>query len=605
MDENKQEMIDEILDEKRPVWVMVVKAIVICLVVVLIVIGGFIGGLQLKTFERMQQRQTLGEFKDGLVSALDYDEQGFEVAVTDEILAQVMAVHVAEQLVPQASLKNIYYDSQDQHVEMNLSYFGFYLPISFQTTFEQLNNSIVIHYEQMTFGNNYESLGERLTTSVRNKIGLISMDQVIDLERIGISNHLTLTDLQIEATDFTLYFQVDEARIEDEVNQLRQTKDPLLFHHYKAFGDQRTKQVLEIIASIYPLSHDQIEVLVNDALSSQFIISDLLLITKGYETDGLEQLMEDYTLSIDLNKIDLERKAFSGQAIDGDIAQIFVALDTHFGDKIMALNQGKPFDIEEMTTYTIVSLAQAYDVAIEEEILNQLTFVYDEVFHVAYQIDEDAYYVRRLDDYEVINAESYNEMQGASGFITPTYVEDKALWVNVVAFIKSYLETEELFVRYMKSDGTSIFTVVSSIEDPQAYYAMAIQQRGDGFELLEEKVTSIASLLSEHPEFNAETATKDIETAAFERIGDDILDLIIDELYDQRKIPSKSEASIVYSSYDGSKYITFKLSNGDEYVYKVENTVYGTYLSTVYTKAKALRNWKDLPELLVLQDPPE
>ena len=74
----------------------------------------------------------------------------------------------------------------------------------------------------------------------------------------------------------------------------------------------------------------------------------------------------------------MERKAFKGQAIDPQIAKIFVALDRHFSEKIMAFNQGEPFDIEEMTTMTIKELINRYKVLIDEDLAKDMTFVYED-----------------------------------------------------------------------------------------------------------------------------------------------------------------------------------------------------------------------------------
>lgn len=605
MNDDKQEVIDELLDKQRPIWVTMVKAIVISIVVVLILIGCFIGFLQMNTFQRVQEQMGPDTYTEGLMDTLSYGEEGFLVNVPEGVIARVLASQIVEEVKTRVNLESYYYDGLSRRLDMNLSYLDFYIPLSLEVTFEQMNQGITCKYDLLTIGPSHWQPKGWLLKLMSNRVISSTFSDRIDLSTIGVPSEVRLEQMTLTDEGMALLLKVDEEAIEQEIALIGASVDPLLLKHYKDFSSERTAPVLGILGSQQALSHEQIQLLVNDMLGNKFIVSDLLLITQDYNTSGLEALMEAYGLSLDLATIAMERKAFSGQAIDPDIAQIFTALDAYFEDKIMALNQGKPFDIETMTTMTVQRLVALNDLAIDEEILKKLTFVYDDAFHVAFQLDQDTFYIRGLEGYEVIDKGSYEAILGAGPFIEASYVEDLDVWEGVVSAISQALDTEGLFVRYMKSDGTSVFAVVSTYQAPQEVISIALTKHEASYSLIADHVTSIAGLLAEQGDFNAETATLAIEEASFERIGDDIQELIIDELYDQRKIASKSDTSIVYSSYDGNKYITFKLSTGDEYVYKVENTVYGTYLSTVYTKAKAIRNWTDLPELLILQDPPQ
>lgn len=605
MTEEKQNKINEIIEEQKPGWLTALRVVVIFIVVVFAAIGGFIAFLQLTTFDQVQQALAPETFVAQTRDTLAYGDEGFKIDLPDEVIAYEVKAFLANQFKEKdVTLESLYYSGQAQKVYTNLSYKGFYVPLSISLRIQQINTGFTVDYDDLRLSNREWSIGDWLETSLKEALNLSNSRQTINIYDAGVNNLLKLRALTEEEGHLSLRLTIDDPRIEEEVNKIRDAIDPLLLEHYKTYSASRTQPVLAMVESIYPLTSDQEQALINDGLGSQYIISDLLLLTKGYVTDGLQTLMVDYGLDVATEEIDLEKKAFKGQAVDGDIAQIFLALDQHFGEGIMAFNQGEPFDLDLMTTMTVSELIRRYQLPIKESIAKDMSFVYDDAFKVAYKLDDHAYYVRGLDGYEVLDAETVEAMPGGGVFVKPTYTDDPVLWQQTIDFIKGYFSVDEVFVRYMKSDGRSVFAVISNGDDPQDYWAMALMANDGNFTVLEENVKSILRLMTEHPEFNIEAATKVVETVSFERISDDIHDLIIDELYDQGIITSKNDTKIIYSSYDGKTYIAFKLSNGDEYVYKVEGTVYGTYLTTVYTKSKALRNWENLSELLVLQDSP-
>lgn len=606
MTEEKQNKINELIDDKRPGWLTALRVVVICIVLVFAVVGGFIAFLQLTTFDKVQNQIAPETFLAETRQSLAYSKDGFVVTVPDEVLAYELEAFLSLKVQEKdMTLESLYYSGAEQKVYTNLSYKGFYVPLSLSLRFQQINTGFTLTYDDLRLSNREWAISDRIQTFLRNYLGLSHERQNIDIYSKGVNELVEFTDSTYDNGQMVLTFDVNDPRIEDEVVKMRESVDSLLLDHYKSYSDRRTQPVLAIIESTYPLTQEQELELINDGMGGQYIINDMLLLTKGYMTDGLHQLMEDYGLDVDTGKIDLERKAFKGQAVDPDIAQIFVALDEHFGQGIMAFNQGKPFDLDIMTTMTVSELIRRYQIPIDETIAKDMIFVYDDAFKVAYKLDDTAYYVRGLDNYEVLDTARVENMTGGGQFIKPTYMEDPVLWQQTIDFLKGYFSVEDIFVRYMKSDGSSIFTVISTSDDPQDYWAMALMTSDGVFTVLEENVKSILRLMTEHAEFNVEAATKAVENVEFERIADDIHGYIIDELYDQGKIDSKKDTSIVYSSYDGKTYIAFKLNNGDEYVYKVESTVYGTYLATVYTKEKAKRNWENLSELLLLQDQPK
>ena len=603
MNEDRKESLIEQEDRNMSKRSRLLKVVVALVGFTLLVIGAFITFLQLNSFDRVQAHMSGRAFAAETASTMTYGKDGYSVLVPNEVIAGSLSAIVSETLEERpATLQHLFYDGTTRRADMNLTLMGFYVPVSTAISIEEVEGALHLEISDYRLGK------EGLTSPglVALLSGLSDSKQVVSLSDYGVPEGLGITELAMVPEGLQLNFQVDEDMIHEEIEKIRRKIDPVSISYYRSFEEERTEPVLAIAQTIYPLNSRQVASLVDDARKGQYLINDLLLLTEGYDMTQLNEKLAVYGVSVDSEKIIMERKGFKGQAIDPDIASLFMALDTHFGEEIMAFNGGKPFDMATMSTMTVAALAEAYDLGINPETVDRLSFVYEDEFKVAYKLDGDSYYIRSIDDYEVVNREAYEALDGSKSFVAPYYVDDIAMWDMTVDTLTQHFEAEELFVRYMKTDGKSIFAVVSTASDPQDYWSSALMMSELGVvKLLQENVRSIPALMAAHPEFNIETATREVETSDYERISEDTHATIMDELFSRRMISRSEEVTIDYSSYDGNTYIAFKLSNDDEYVFKVENTVYGTYLATVYTKERALRNWRDLPEILLLQDPPD
>ncbi len=601
MSDEKQSKIDEILAQGKWWSKGPFKVALIAFVVVLMILGSLVTFLQLKTFDIVQDKQSVSDYMTEVRDTLVYEEEGFVVTVPEEVIGQLAMDYVSNVIEGQSvQLDSLVYDASVSRVKMNLTYMGFYLPLSMKIAFEQEGNIVRLKYTKAGTDDTSDIMGR----VIKGLTHLGNAQQTVNLNDFKALSDMTLTSLQTVDGLPVLTLKVGEQRLKDLVSDMTSHISEQMLTYYSEFEDDGTQLVLKLVESSSRLSSTQVRLIVNDMVKDQDILYDILMMTENYPLDDLKVALESYGLELDEDRVRVEKLSFMGQAIDDDVKKIFEALDQHFGERILAFNQGKPFDLDTMTTMTITELAETYELTIEEEVLDRMSFVYDEAFKVAYQMDGDTYYIRGIDGYALVSEEDYRQYQGAGSYTEPYFVNDLNLWNDVVAAGAEYLSTEGMFVRYMKTDGESVFAVMSPVTLPQEIYGMAMVKHEDGLQVLDAQVTSIASLIAEYPEFNVATGTRAIENMTFKRIGSDIHDYILEQLYGKKKITSISDTTIVYSSYDGKKYIAFKLSNGDEYVYKIQNTVYGSYLTDLYTKVKAKRNWSDIPALLMLQDPP-
>ena len=584
---------------------LILRAFLISLFGILLLCAGFIGFLQFTTFENYQTKENLQTYLSGDLNLTSQDGM-IELELPTAVISEEMTMYFKRAFVDTPyELSSLYYNPATDYVEVNLTLAGFYIPIYLDIQPIIENQEVVLHYNAFGFTNKQiEAKG--FFKSLINWIAPMDLiqDLRLDMNRYPLKQGLVLREIDSNVTGFKVTLGLDEAYMEQLLTTYQAGIDPSVYEIFMNSVSDNHEAIETLAGQVYPLDEDQVAVLVEDALTDRVLLKEMLMLMDEEALADLADTLKASGVTLDTKNILLGQKAFVGKEKDAIIMDLFDALSTHFEDKMLAFNQGKPFDLTIMRTLTVDVLANMYDVIIDSEDMARLSFVYDNGFKVAYRVDEDAYYIRGLEHYEVVDKATYESMMGSTPFIRPTYVTNGDLWKSVTDYIRTYHNSEGVWVRYMKSDGESVFAVISLYENPQDYWPMALSISEDGtLTVLDENVKKITSFIQEFPDFNAETIPLEIETVSLKEIDEEIHQLILDELYYQRIISSKKDVSIVYSSYNG-KYIAFKLSTGSEYVYKVEGTTYGTYLSTVYTKDKAVRNWRDLPELLTLQDDP-
>jgi ribonucleotide reductase alpha subunit len=114
-----------------------------------------------------------------------------------------------------------------------------------------------------------------------------------------------------------------------------------------------------------------------------------------------------------------------------------------------------------------------------------------------------------------------------------------------------------------------------------------------------DNVSTIRELNEEHPEFNLELTTKEIEDVVVYNVNDETKLTILEDMANKGIIGNQNNYEVLYCSY-GDDYLDLLLDNDIEYVYYI----YGTHLHTVYTKEEAIRMWPNLSEIITLQDRP-
>lgn len=584
----------------------VLKVVVIGLLVLLLFLAGFITYLQLSTFDTMVAPLTLVDYASTLDDSTTYTEQGYVVDVPEALLATMLKEQLDISMTDTPyTIEQLVYEQATSSVHMNLTYYGFYLPVSLKVQFLKEGDRVLINADEPSLSKNQIEAFWPFSSFIKSSHPYKTMNTMhLDLSTLNLQKGLRFSSLNVDEATMTASFVVDKAMVQSVFDYMKTSVDETLIEAFEASDDLSLRKAAEWMTQVYPLSDEQRNAIINDLHSGQILTTNLLILTDDTVTAAIEETLAPFGIVINPDAIAMERKRLEGQQVDPVILSLLTALDTYSQDRQMSLNQGKPFDMDTLTTLSVKDVALAGGLSIEESILEKLTFVYHDDIGIAYELDDTTYYIRYENLYEMVGVSEYNTMDGAGAYESVTLVNDYDTFTAVSDYLMDYFQVEKVFIRYMKSDGNSYFVIASPQDEPQLYWNFALISEGGSFTLLDDNVKYISELHEAYPMFNIETATYAIEETKLLKFGDDVIDsvkeTILQEMYELGKITHPSNHTIDYLSFDG-KYIAFMIGTGKEYVYKVD----GTHLQTVYTKDKAVRNWPDIPEIILLQEIPE
>ena len=605
-EEKKDDLLDNLTVklEKGIKSLATIKSLAIGLFVLFVLGCAILTYMQFATFEQFQKGETASAFLEKDKENWVYEDHGLDILIPEAVIAQEIGALIVKDIEDTAyNLENLYYDGQNQALKVNLTFSGFYLPIVYYMEYDQEAGKLRVSYDQVGIGRHeLKVIGPLKFLINRGRVSQLLDKLSIDLTQYGMATGLDLVDATPVEKDLKLNFVVNEGDIQAIIEQMRGAINKELLPIYRASSSPLAAEAVDLLEQIYPLSADQMKRVVQDVTGGRELVRHLLVLTNETMTNQIVLELRNQGFDIDREQIALDRKALEGQIIDAYADEIFQGLEAYFADKIVAYNNGRPFDLVNMKTITVGDIVKDYNIKIEESILERMNFVLDDGFSIAYEVDPSTFYIKSLDGFEVLSKEDYDLLPGSGPYVEPKLVTDAGMWGEVESLLMDLFEVDRVFVRYMKTDGRSIFTIASPVNNPQIYLSFAML-KDETIKIIDDNVQSIETLLENHPDFNIETATREIETVQLKKISEEIQTYILEDMYQQGKLNHPSNYTIEYSSFDG-KYISFLVSNGEEYVYKVEDTSFGTYLATVYDKEKAIRNWVDLPKIILLQDKP-
>ncbi len=592
--------------------------IMIVIALVLIVILGFSLLLELGRFSGEPREDSFAKAINEARAGINiYDEsRGMLVPVSNEIKT-MMCRKILEKNLDE-SIKLSYVKCDDIHLDINARYSGISMPIRFKVSFSSTKDAIGIAFSDMRItrhGFRPPLFIKKIFSNIleiKEKTFNIAQDEIMPMG-FFVDSFSATNSAPEGACSLNSMVKFDTNKIKTMISSLE--ADNTLMILYKENMDNSLASA--IINNNGSLSFDE-KVLVKIAIKEPSLIYDILAMFTSVD-DELIADIADYGLGIDKDEIKKVRNNLYAYLVDDYVKNVLVAFTEHFKERKYLINQGLPYDIAESKLYTVLDLinekreneikegkgsiegiedAKLADMS--DSVYDEFYFVYDDALKIACKMDENSYYIRGVKTREYMSAGQFFDKHSTYDIQPVEQVVEKR--DEIIAFFKEHFKTEKIFIRYFRKAGDKYIIILSSADDVQDYFVVAFELLGDEIRIIDDNINSVEKFLRANESFAGQLFPKEMSTSRLSRVTEDTISTIIDELMMKNIIARDSKIGIDYVSFDGKKYIYFRLSDGRDFVFRVQDTRFGRYLTTVYPKEKAFKHWSDINRLISLED---
>lgn len=588
------------MDKKRNInYILIVPGIIFGTLLICIIY------LSINSFKINYEFKTIEDFlneKKPLNQLINKDNK-IELEIPINVANTEILMIMKEVSLPSYyKIKNVQLDANQRKININGSVYGIKFPISMPFEPKVEGNKIIFQFGNIEIGRKAIKLSEKKSDKIKSFLFKNSMPILIDTSILFSSNIIKAENIEWTKEGLKVFATINYKLIKQEIRKIKSFANEEIVQLFENSDIDAQRKAVEYVINIENLSEKDIQALVDDILLESKITENILLLG---ELEVLEEIFNKYgnILNIDKSRLLEKRNQLLGTILSAYRESIWKKLKNHyFSLEPMYINKGQPYSFLRRGYITIEDIAKEQNINIPKSTLKRLSFCYDksnDLLLISYRLNNDLYLLSNNNEVTTISTQTYKEKFNYESTGRVSHVNDKLTWDSLESEIKDYFQTEEVFIRYMKADDKFAFAVASPKYNYQNFRAIAFEKKNDYWGIIEENIKSLTELNKKYPLFNLETATNEIEKVTFYHLGEEMFNVILEDLVNKGIIKSKDDYTIEYCSY-GNDYIAFLLSNKVEYIYKV----YSMYLQKVYEKETAEKMWDDLPEIITLQNPP-
>lgn len=486
-----------------------------------------------------------------------------------------------------------YINTDESKAYINTTIHGINVPISMNIDLAVDGRELTISFNNMMLcDNKIFSLPKQIEQSIINK--LVKNEEILkmNLDDFDIPDIVTIDTIKMNPENVVLSLNMDKDKTLKLLQDILNNKNDSLYEMYQNQGDNTNKKVTEIISK-QSISDEDIEMILKDILvEDEDLFKNILIVTDEKKVDEIFDDYSKYITHFDRDSITNEKNKLIIGSIQEDCKKLLSAVNKLPKDKyIVSFND--PYNIDSNQVLTIKELNDINKLGIPENIYNNMDFIFDytnKEFMVSYKIDNDRYAMISDEKNDVIDYDKYLSYQFEEPLPNKVYYD-----TDIEAIISKYFSAE-VFIRYMNTDGKYAYAIASSADNYQHYERFALEKK-DTWEIVATNINDLYRFSINHPGFNQKTITDNYVEGKIYKLSDEDKTSILDQLRFKNVISDKEQVDIKYCSYDG-KYISLQLTNEEEYVILIKYS----YIDEVYKKEQAVDKWKDITELILLQD---
>jgi hypothetical protein len=488
-----------------------------------------------------------------------------------------------------------YIDTNKSKAFINLNIYGINIPIAMDIVLEVEKREVTLKLQNMTLRNKkLLSLPNILEKSIKNKLINNETILTINLDDYNIPPMASLSKVSFAEDKLIVMIAIDKQKLNELMKKLNTAKSQELYEIYKNDKDNIDRQkAAKYMDNPNDLTNIEVKEILTDILiSDEKLTKDILTIANEEDVNSVLEKYDKYITHFDKKTVINDKNKLILGKIEKCCAQLLEYVEQLPKEEyIVFLNN--PYSLEQNIKMTIQDLVNKYKLDVTEEIYNKMEFLYNynnKNYIISYKIDDNKYAIVDKDSYSFIDNNAFIEY-GFNEPLEANLILDNEIKTKIDEYFSS-----NAFIRYMKSDGKYAYVVASDEKNYQDYEKFALE-KNDTWKIIDTNINDLYTFSINHPGFNISTLTDDFLNDTLYELSEDDKFAILDQLQYRDIIEDKKDIGLAYCSYDG-KYIAFKLTNSEEYVFLIKYS----YLDKLYKKDEAIKQWKDISPLILLQD---
>jgi len=574
----------------------------IILFIIVAVVAGFVGYLQLSLFEvePITKNAMTSYISEQGIDSLDRIQDNLYEAflpinkIDDELTFNfIQQEKEAGKDIVSANIHVI-----EGYGEINYLLGSFYVPVYVTVTSEVVDHNLNVIITPVSYGNSQLKLPTFINNFVFESIFEQPKQLQLNFKSFNNSEFFLLEKNELSADGIHAVFALQLPNLDELVELVEKGLNEDFIKTYES-GTLEQVEALRWIIDYDSFKEEITSKIFENYLADGLVIHEVLALATPVA------LLEVYAKYPELDKVVNKERVITsrgkliGDSVEGYGQIILEALKDYSEGGNLVVSKGYPFDLKEMKTITIDRLVEDYKLEIDEDIMSRMSLAYvKDVVYVVYESEEGLYIGITLGGYKTISQEDYESLYHievpSKGVLTDHIETYEALYY---AMFKYY--GEDVFIRYLKNDNNEAYAIVSLESNYQVFDIVLLRKLDDVFEVLDDGYTTAIDVNKDYPDFNMNLATRMNEGNKVLILNSKTKTNLINGLKDQGYMEADEE--VIYCSYDGVRYISIALNSGEQYIY----TIYrGAFLEDIYTVEEALEKFGDIDPLVILHPNP-
>lgn len=573
----------------------------------LVLLAGVLIYLYLSLYEINYTPETFSKFWQRHESAgsMQAGDNKIRLELPEAVISTELALKAKEMALSEGlKVDTVIVDTGAQRVQANVTYHGIHLPVDFGYEMTTQKTGIAWDITDMIIGKGLISKDREETRRLLETYATGVFPVTVDFSQALDGEMLSIAGVESSEESLTVVMQIEAGSVRNLIQMVRQSLNPILLEGLKNSTDPDALAVYGLLSKAEALTQADVDDVINHALKKDDVIAQLLMAADSSTQSQIIDLYGIYLEGVDQKTLTANKMALLLPSLTNYRDALMTSLESVvFANEILYVQRGQPYRLSDHTPITAAQINQLTGMGIPEVVLKDLEFAYDREnrgFVLAYAIDSENIVLMNDLDAALISRNDYETRYGVTDTGTARKVDTLSDWDMLEQAAIEFFQSEQVFMRYMRMDDRYAFVIASPDFKVQNYWMLALEKDADGtYKLLAGNIDSLEAFNREYPDFNMALTTDEIHSITLYNLEETYLQTIIKDLTNKHKLSQGDGIAPVYYAY-GNKYIALKLSDGREMVYQVDRL----YLKTVYDKDIAVREWADIPDLILLEDKP-